>query len=94
MTDLEKAANNYLTRNHPTKGPCLIPNPGVSAVSCHENDFCECEMGDAFAEGFYLAEAEIKRLRQALEEIIDSPQDHSGWIARNALEGEGKGNDR
>lgn len=34
----------YLQERFPRKGPCLIPKPGSCVPSCHENDFCECDM--------------------------------------------------
>jgi hypothetical protein len=34
------------------KGPCLIPKPGRLAPSCHEYDYCECEMCDAWQNGY------------------------------------------
>lgn len=54
MTELDKAAREYVgfTFSTTNKGPCLVPKPGADClITCHENDFCECEVTDGFRAG-------------------------------------------
>lgn len=70
-----------------TKGPCLIPNPesitkDSTLLVCHESDYCDCEMKEAFKAGFALAtkmhEECVKGLVEALEQIEfhENPNPH------------------
>lgn len=47
----EQAAQFIMSDEFNGKGPCLIPKPGREVPSCHENDFCECDMNKAFLAG-------------------------------------------
>lgn len=57
MVDVKAIATGFVESHFSGKGPCLIPKPGKDLPSCHENDYCRCEMETAFLAGVrYLAD--------------------------------------
>jgi predicted nuclease with TOPRIM domain len=64
--DFREEAEKYACETfRPNQGPCLVPKPGRQGISCHENDFCECEVLNAFeagaATGYTKGKAEKER---------------------------------
>lgn len=50
------------------KAYCLIPKPEAkSALTCHEYDYCSCDLKDAYSAGFAEAQAQAKVLIDALK---------------------------
>lgn len=72
MKDAEKAADNYARVTG--RGPCLIPKEGHAGIICHEMDYCQCDIKEAFTWGAaYQAEQDRKRIADlefALEELV------------------------
>lgn len=51
----QEKANAYLKKRHPSQGPCLVPKKDLNLTqlpTCHENDFCECELKSAYLAGY------------------------------------------
>lgn len=56
-----------------TKGPCLIPIVGAESVlTCHENDYCDCEMKKAYDQGVADHAELVKGLVEALDKFMSS----------------------
>ena len=57
---------------------CQRTNPGTP-VGEHIFCFCGCDISDAFLAGYDAREAEVKRLREALEAACSCGRRHAGW---------------
>lgn len=51
----------------PTCGPCLIPREGSNMPSCHERDFCQCDMEEAYLAGQLAERERVKPVLEAAE---------------------------
>lgn len=61
---LEAAANQWVRKHSSSdQGPCLIPKEGRPGITCHERDYCECEMSEAYKAG---AEWQAKQILELL----------------------------
>jgi hypothetical protein len=87
----QKRAEDYIRERWPRKGPCLIPHKSAATkdsmlLTCHENDFCLCDMRESYAAGYSAHCEETKGLIEALE-IVSECGNCGGCKggARNAL---------
>lgn len=53
---IEKLAEESIRETYPNKGPCLVPHKSAATkdsflLTCHENDFCLCNMRETFLAG-------------------------------------------
>lgn len=76
-TELERAAKESFHN----VWPCLIPKASSNMPSCHENQFCGCEMKNQFIAGAHYGRAEvIAKLRS--EEAKDATScDLADWLS-------------
>lgn len=75
---LEQKAKQWIQENsRPSQGPCLIPKDGTCLPSCHENDFCECELKSAHIAGYRLAIEDAAK--RAKDEKSCFFRDYSEW---------------
>lgn len=80
----ERLAYEFINKTWQNKGPCLVPNANVmnsnsTLLSCHENDFCQCDMTDAFIAGLKAERERSKKLVEALVNISLDATDLTAW---------------